>query len=122
MRRRDPTNGAVVRIITNAIAVYVAAHVVPGIALRGGFWEVVLAGFLFGALNTVLKPLLLLLSLPLLVLTLGLFTLVVNGIMLLLLAWLLPFLTISGLVPAIVGSLLMGAVNTILHVALRAWC
>ncbi|MCU0611795.1 MAG: phage holin family protein [Candidatus Eisenbacteria bacterium] len=121
IRRRDSVNSVLVRIIFNAIAIYLAARVIPDVDFRGGVWELLLAGFLFGVLNAVLKPLLVILSLPLIVLTLGVFYLVVNGLILLLLAWLLPALSVSGLLAAVLATLLMGLVNLLLHAALHAW-
>ena len=114
-------NGVVLRIIINAIAIYLTAHVIPGVRFDGGIWQLLLAGFLFGALNAVIKPLLVVLSLPLIVLTLGVFYLVLNGLILLLLAWLLPSLSMTGLLAAILASLFMGLVNIVLHAALQAW-
>lgn len=121
LRRRDPAGGIVIRIAFNAIAIYLAARLIPGMRFSGGLWELLLAGFLFGVLNSVLKPLLVLFSLPLIVLSLGLFYLVLNALILLLVAWLLPSLSMAGLFSAIVASLVMGLVNILLHAALKAW-
>ncbi|MBN1425435.1 phage holin family protein [Candidatus Fermentibacteria bacterium] len=120
-RRSDAAGGIVVRVIFNAIAIYLAARVIPGMGFSGALWELLLAGLLFGVLNSVLKPLLVLFSLPLIVLSLGLFYLVLNGLILLLLAWLLPSLSMAGLLSAIIASLFMGLVNILLHAALQAW-
>jgi len=109
------TNGFLLRIVFNAVAIYVTAYVMAGIRYDGGIVELLIAGLLFGALNAVLKPFLVFLSLPLIIVTLGLFYFVLNGIILLLLALLLPSLSISGVFPAVVGSLLMGFINLLLH-------
>ncbi len=109
------TNGFLLRVVFNAIAIYVTAYVVAGIRYDGGIVELLIAGLLLGALNAVLKPLLVFLALPLIIVTLGLFYFVLNGIILLLLAMLLPSLSISGIFSAVVGSLFLGLVNLVLH-------
>jgi len=116
-RSRDSRhmNGFLLRVVFNAVAIYVTAYVVAGIQYDGGIVELLIAGLLFGALNAVLKPLLVFLSLPLIIVTLGLFYFVLNGIILLLLAMLLPSLSISGIFSAVVGSLLLGFINLVLH-------
>src|SRR5207244_4124739 len=67
-----------------------------------------LAALLLGIVNAVIRPIILILTLPLTVLTLGLFILVVNGISLALVAWVLPGFTVAGLVPAVLGSIVVG--------------
>ncbi|MCB1032309.1 MAG: phage holin family protein, partial [Acidobacteria bacterium] len=96
---------AFLRIVLNGVALVVAAHLVPGIYYRPeGFLYVLLAGLVIGAINLLVKPIAVVLSLPLIVLTLGLFYLVVNGLMLQLAAWILPQLTVNGCFPAVLGG------------------
>ena len=100
------------RIALNGVALLVAAHLVPGIHYRpDGILLVLLAGLVIGAINLLVKPVAVLLSLPLIVLTLGIFYLVVNGLMLQLAAWILPELSIAGCLPAILGGIVMGVFN-----------
>lgn len=100
------------RIALNGVALLVAAYLVPGIHYeQEGILYVLVAGLVIGAINLLVKPITVLLSLPLIVLTLGLFYLVVNGLMLQLAAWILPALTVSGCLPAILGGIVMGALN-----------
>jgi putative membrane protein len=107
--------GFLLRLIFNAVALYVTVSIVKGIELEGGVVQFLIAGLLFGALNAFLKPLLVFLSLPMIILTLGLFYLVLNGVILLILGWLLPYFFVSGLLPAVLGSLVMGCMNYLLH-------
>ena len=107
--------GFLLRLIFNAVALYVTVSIVSGIELEGGVIQFLIAGLLFGALNAFLKPLLLFLSLPVIILTLGLFYFVLNGVILLVLSWLLPYFYVSGLLPAVFGSLVMGCINYLLH-------
>ena len=107
-----------IRLVVNALALSAAAWLVPGITLTGGFWDVLLVALVFGLVNALLKPIVFLLSLPFLILTLGLFAFVVNGAMLLVTAALTDHLAVSGLVAAILGSIVISLVTIILGGAL----
>jgi len=106
-----------VRILVNAAALWVAARLVPGID-AGGIGSVFAIAIVFGVLNALIKPFLTLVSCPVILLTLGLFTLVVNAVMLMLTAWLGRKLGIDfrvdGFVAAFLGALLISVVSTIL--------
>ncbi|HSW29175.1 MAG TPA: phage holin family protein [Longimicrobiales bacterium] len=108
-----------VRLFVNALALSAAAWLVPGISLTGGVWSVLLVALVFGLVNALLKPLVLLLSLPFLLLTLGLFAFVVNGAMLLITARLTEHLAVSGLVAAILGSIVISLVSAVLGSVLK---
>lgn len=97
-------------IAVNALALFVTT-LIPGIRLRGGVITLVLAGALLGLFNLVVRPAALLLSIPLLIVTLGLFYFVLNGILLWLASFLLPGYSVSGIVPGILGALVMALVN-----------
>ncbi len=73
-----------IRLLINAAALWAAAWLIPGIAYEGGWLGLVLVALVFGVLNAFIRPILGLLTCPLQILTLGLFTLVLNAIMLLL--------------------------------------
>lgn len=108
----------IIRLFVNAVALWVAAQLVGGIELAGEFAPVLLVAAVFGLLNALIKPLLLLLSLPFLILTLGLFTLVVNALMLMLTASLVDALQISGFWAALWGSILISLVSFLFSVLL----
>lgn len=107
-----------VRLIINAAALWVAVRVVSGISYQGSWIPFFGVALLFGALNAVVRPILKLLTLPLLLLTLGLFTFVINGIMLWLTAGLARSLGVqfyvSGFWAAFWGALVVSVVSTIL--------
>ena len=89
-----------VKVVVNALAIWVAAAVVPGVVIRGdNLGETVatllIVGALFGLINTLIKPVVVLFTLPFYVLTLGLIAFVVNALMLTLLSWLSDQLGIS---------------------------
>ena len=103
-------------IVANAVALYVAAYVVPGIAFKGTWVQLLVAGALFGLLNLIVRPIALLLSLPALVLTLGLFYFVLNGLLLWGFSRLAPVgYSVNGLWAGILGSLVIMVVNWVLH-------
>lgn len=108
-----------IRLIVNALALSAAAYVVSGITLSGGFLDVLLVALVFGVVNALLKPFLMILSLPFLLLTLGLFTFVVNGALLLLTARLMPHFAVAGLGSAILGSIVISVVSMLLGGALK---
>ncbi len=102
------------RIFLNALAILVAAWMVPGLRLSGT-GSALLAGVLLGLVNALVRPVLLLLTLPITLLTLGLFIFVVNAICLALTAALVPGFAISGFWAALVGALVVTVVSWILN-------
>jgi putative membrane protein len=103
---------ALLQIVLNGVAVLVAAYLVPGISYTGSLLSLLLVGLVIGLINLVVKPVVTFFSLPLIVVTLGLFYLVINGLMLYLAAWILPHtLHVSGCGAAILGGLVMALVN-----------
>ena len=109
----------ILRLFVNALALSAAAYLVPGIRLTGGFWDVILVALVFGLVNALLKPLVWILSIPFLVLTLGLFAFVVNGVMLLVTARLTDHLAVSGFWAAVLGSIVISLVSMLLGGALK---
>ena len=103
-----------IRWIVNAAAVFLAANLVPGISVSG-FGAALVAGLILGFVNAIIKPILIILTLPFTIVTLGLFIFVVNAICLALVAWLVPGLTISGFWPAFFGAIVISLVSWLLH-------
>lgn len=102
----------VVHLVVSALLLVLVAHFVPGIQV-GGFGYALLAALVFGVVNGLLRPLLVLLTLPATVLTLGLFLFVVNALMLMLTAALVPGFTVAGLGSALLGSVLLTLFNLV---------
>lgn len=98
-------------ILANAVALFATAWVVPGITFGGSWVQLLVAGALFGLLNAIVRPVVLLLSLPALVLTLGLFYFVLNGLLLWGFSKLMPGYNVDGLWAGILGSLVIMVVN-----------
>jgi putative membrane protein len=108
--------------ILNAAALWAAAALIPGLDFTGGPGKLLLVAAVFGIVNSTLRPLLTILTCPLIVLTLGFFTLVINAVMLMVTGWLseswnLGF-TVSGFWPAFFGGLVVGLVSMLLSLGL----
>jgi putative membrane protein len=113
----------IIRWAINAVALYVAVLIVPGIALRGAWTDVIWLALIFGLLNALLRPLLKFFTCPLIILTLGLFTILINTGMLLLTSRFgqaLGFgLNVDGFWPAVLGSLVISLVSVVMSVILH---
>jgi putative membrane protein len=78
----------IIRLLINALALWVAVLIVPGLDHTGTVWSLLAVALIFGLVNALVRPIILLLTCPLVVLTLGLFVIVVNALMLSLTIWL----------------------------------
>ncbi len=99
--------GFLIRLLVVALGLWLAAELVPGIEITGG-WTLLGAALLLGLVNAIMRPLLILLTLPITVLTFGFFLLVINAGMLALVAWALDDFTIAGFWPAVGGGIVVG--------------
>ena len=112
-----------IRLLTNAAALWVAAWIVPGVTYTGGWLPFLAVSLVFAVINATLRPLIKLLTCPLILLTLGLFALVVNGLML----WLTSSLSsalglgfhVSGFWAAFFGALVFSIVSTLLTLFIK---
>jgi len=111
----------IVRLLINAAALAAAAWAVPGIHYEG-WGALALMALVFGLVNALIRPIVMILSCPLLVLTLGLFTFVVNACMLLLASSLAGMFgiafSVDGFVPAFLGAIIISVVSIILSILL----
>jgi putative membrane protein len=104
--------------VFNAVALWVAAYFLTGLDFSGDPVRLLMVAAVFGVVNSLLRPLLTVLTCPLIVLTLGLFTLVINAVLLMVTGWLsarwdLGF-TVTGFWPAFWGGLVVGLVSLML--------
>lgn len=97
-----------------ALAIMITAYLLPGVVLKGFFAALVVAVVL-GLFNTVLKPILVILTLPINILTLGLFTLVINAGLIMLTSEIVSGFSVKSFWWALLFSLILWLVNTILH-------
>ena len=107
-----------VRWLLLAAALLLVAHLYPGVVVKS-FGAAMLAAFVLGLLNTLLRPLLVLLTLPVTLLTLGLFLFVINALMFYFAAQLLDGLHVSGFGAALIGSLIYSLCGMVIDVAIE---
>lgn len=106
--------GFLLRVLVNAAAIYAVAMIVPGIEVSG-VWAALGAGLVLGLVNAIVRPVLLVLTLPITLLTLGLFLLVLNGLCLWLTSVVVKGFVVAGFWPAVLGALLVSVVSWILN-------
>ena len=99
--------GFLLRLLITALGLWIADQLLAGIAFTSTS-ALLVSALLLGVVNAVIRPILLVLTLPLTVLTLGLFILIVNGISLEIVHWLVPGFTITSLGSATVGAIIVG--------------
>jgi putative membrane protein len=110
----------IIRILINAVALWVTALILPNIQLTSDVLGLLVVAIIFGLINALIKPIVKLLSLPITLITLGLFTLVINAAMLALTAWLAgDRMVISGdflqrIITLVLGALIITIVSTVL--------
>ena len=112
-----------IRLLVNAAALWVATRIVPGVSFTGSLAAFLAVALVFGVINATLRPLTKILTFPLILLTLGLFALVVNGLML----WLTSSLSaslglgfhVSGFWAAFFGALVISIVSALLSLSIR---
>lgn len=102
--------GFLLRLSASALGLWLASEIVEGVEIAGAP-TLLGAAFLLGFVNAVVRPLLLLLTLPITILTLGLFLLVINAVLLELVAALLPGFSVAGFVPALLAALVVSATS-----------
>lgn len=110
----------VIRIVINAIALWVAAYLLPGIHLTDNVVGLLVVALVFGVVNALIKPIVSILTCPINVLTLGLFTLVINALMLMLTGALVGSerFSVGGFWWALVGALVVSVVSLVLSMFL----
>jgi putative membrane protein len=100
-------------LVLTAVALLIVANVVGGIAV-GGFVYALIAALILGLVNAVVRPVMVVLTFPISLLTLGLFLFVINALMLWLASALVPQFHVSGFIPALLGSLLLTVLNVVI--------
>lgn len=106
--------GFLIRLTLNVLALILVASILPGIEVKG-FIPAIAAALLLGIFNAVLRPVLILLTLPISLLSFGLFILVINGLLLKLVAWMVSGFTVQGFWPAVFGALLISVTSWLLN-------
>lgn len=113
----------ILRLLVNAAALWAASALIYGIGYTGEWPGMVGLALIFGVVNTYIKPVLNFLSFPVQVLTVGLFSIVINAVLLMLTSWLaglfrIPF-TVDGFVAALFGAIVVSLVSGLLNIMLE---
>ena len=109
----------ILRIFINAVAIWVTSLVLSGLAFEGNLGSLIIVGLIFGLVNALIRPIIRLLTFPINILTLGLFTLVINAFMLMMTAALSTSLNLTGgffenFLTAFLGAIIISIVSTVL--------
>lgn len=103
----------IMRLLVNAIVFYVVAYLVPGVEIVD--WQaLIVVSVVWGVLAAILRPILVALTLPINIVSLGLFYFVINAALLLLMSEIVPGFLVSGFLNALVAALVMGLLNVVL--------
>jgi putative membrane protein len=108
-----------IRMGANAVAILLISYMLPQVVTVDGVMAALAAAFVLGLVNAVVRPLFVLLTLPITVVTLGAFLLVVNGLLLWLVTAIVPGFHVNGFLAAVVGSILLSVVSWILTKAVQ---
>lgn len=112
-----------IRLVVNAVAIWAAVELVPGLNYMGSTASLLLVALVFGVVNALVRPLLLLLTCPFIILTLGLFVLIINTIMLSLTVWLSGIfdlgLTSTGFWATFLGALVISIVSSLINLIIK---
>ncbi len=103
-----------VRMGANAIAILLIAYLLPGVMSADGALAAIAAAFVLGLVNAVVRPVFVLLTLPVTVVTLGIFLLVINGLLLWLVTAVVPGFHVNGFLGAVAGSVLISMISWVL--------
>lgn len=100
----------IISLILSSIAVFVAANILPGVHLSG-FGTAIIVAVVLGLINAVIRPILLILTLPITILTLGLFSLVIIAFCVMLTTWIVPGFQVDGWLWALVFAIVLALIN-----------
>lgn len=103
------------RYLGTVAAVFLTIYLVPGVNAEGGWLTVLLAALVWSVITMVIKPVLAILTLPITIITFGLFALVVNALLFWLMAAIVPGFTVSGFLPAFLGAIILSILNWLIH-------
>lgn len=110
--------GLLLRWIINALSLLLTAHVIQGIEVQG-FFAALIAVLVLGIANAIIRPILIFLTLPLNIMTLGLFTFVINGFILYMVGAVVEGIEISGFLAALAGTILLSVISSLANKLIR---
>lgn len=117
--QKGPIARFLVRWFVCSFGIWVAAALLSSLSYGGNIAVVIIAGLILAIINTIIKPLIVILSLPAILFSLGLFMIVINGFMVALASWLYSDLVVEGFGTAMIAGLIIGLVNYLVSVILE---
>jgi putative membrane protein len=103
---------------TSAISILIAAYLIPGVKVAG-IWSALILALVLGLLNSLIKPLLVLLTLPINILTLGLFTLVINALIIMLASSIVKGFEVGGFINALLFSIVLTIIQALFEMIIK---
>lgn len=100
--------------IIQAIAIIIAAYLLPGVGIAT-FWTALILAVVLGAINTFIKPIIVLLTLPLTIVTMGVFVLILNAFLIMLASVVVPGFSVTGFWSALLFAIVLSVVSAVLH-------
>ena len=107
--------GFMIKVLITAVGVYIATRIIPGVSITEDIQTSIIVALVLALLNTFIKPILVILTIPITIITLGLFLLIINALMVKWAASLVDGFEVDGWLPAILFSLLVSFVSYILQ-------
>jgi putative membrane protein len=107
------------RIVINAVAIWLTTLILPNFSFGGEWWRLLIVAVIFGLVNALIRPIVKLLTLPINIVTLGLFSLVINALMLLIVVWISGSLSLEGnvfqnLITVFIAAIIISVISTVL--------
>ena len=104
-----------IRYLATVAAVILTVHIVPGIVLAGGWETALLVALVWSVITLVIKPVLQILTLPITIITFGLFAFVLNAILFYAMTWVVPGFYVSGFWSALLGAIVLSLISWLIH-------
>jgi putative membrane protein len=105
----------ILRVLGTAVAVVITVNVVPGLAITGSWMTILIVAVVWSVIVTVIKPVLSILTLPITLITFGLFSLIVNALLFWLMAAIVPGFMVAGFLPALFGAIVLSVLTWLIH-------
>ncbi|MCL5090799.1 MAG: phage holin family protein [Patescibacteria group bacterium] len=106
-----------VNLLISSLAIFVTAYILPGIELTN-FWTAIVVALVLGLVNAIIRPFLIIITLPINILTLGLFTLVINALLVLLVSAIVPGFHVRSFGWAVLFGLILTLINWVIYAIL----
>lgn len=105
----------ILRVLAIAAAVYLTVNLVPGISVSGGWTTMLMLALVWSVITMVIKPVLSILTLPITIVTLGIFSLILNALLFWGMELVVPGFDVTGFVPALLGSLVLSIIASLVQ-------